>query len=210
VGSFREKTTLPASTMPVMWPAARPRSGIATSSDLHVSAEPRNPSSRACSRSTPCAMWKRSSPFRESDLEYDDMQPTARPRCPGRPRGPQNSSESGRKQRAAVARVVAYRHHVIERLALEFLNGFRARPEISMPSPFMTATASGRTWLGFVPALATCRLHGLRAGTSPRPSASTSGPITAANAAPWWIPKVAMASSKLLEDAVKESVVASA
>src|ERR1035437_2215107 len=43
---------------------------------------------------------------------------------------------------------------------------------------------------------------------------STSGPMTAAKAAPWWIPKVAiataMASSKLLDDAVKESVVASA
>src|ERR1035441_2875628 len=43
---------------------------------------------------------------------------------------------------------------------------------------------------------------------------STSGPMTAAKAAPWWMPKVAMAtamaSSKLLLDAVKESVVASA
>src|ERR1035437_7397259 len=43
---------------------------------------------------------------------------------------------------------------------------------------------------------------------------STSGPMTAAKAAPWWMPNVAiataMASSKLLLDAVKESVVASA
>src|ERR1035441_8124133 len=43
---------------------------------------------------------------------------------------------------------------------------------------------------------------------------STSGPITAAKAAPWWMPNVAiataMASSKLLDDAVKDSVVASA
>lgn len=43
---------------------------------------------------------------------------------------------------------------------------------------------------------------------------STSGPITAAKAAPWWMPKVAMAtaiaSSKLFDEAVKESVVASA
>ncbi len=39
---------------------------------------------------------------------------------------------------------------------------------------------------------------------------STSGPITAAKAAPWWMPKVAtataMASSKLFEAAVNESV----
>jgi hypothetical protein len=41
---------------------------------------------------------------------------------------PVNSLGTGRKHRAAVARVVAYRHHVIERLALEFLNGFRALP----------------------------------------------------------------------------------
>src|ERR1035441_5167195 len=43
---------------------------------------------------------------------------------------------------------------------------------------------------------------------------STSGPMTAAKAAPWWMPQVAMAtamaSSKLLLDALKESVVASA
>jgi len=42
---------------------------------------------------------------------------------------------------------------------------------------------------------------------------STKGPITAAKAAPWWIPKVAtataIASSKLLDAAVNESVAAS-
>ena len=47
-----------------------------------------------------------------------------------------------------------------------------------------------------------------------RTGTSTSGPITAANAAPLLIPKVAMAtamaSSKLFDAAVKESVVASA
>ena len=43
-----------------------------------------------------------------------------------------------------------------------------------------------------------------------RTGTSTSGPMTAANAAPWAMPKVptatAMASSKLLDAAVKESV----
>jgi hypothetical protein len=45
-----------------------------------------------------------------------------------------------------------------------------------------------------------------------RPGTSTSGPITAANAAPWPIPNVAtataIASSKLFDAAVNESVVA--
>jgi len=76
-----------------------------------------------------------------------------------------------RIDRAAFLRVVADGEHVIETLAREFIHRLRLDrcPEISMPSSFMTAIASGRTWPGFVPALSTSKRS--QASCRNRPSA---------------------------------------
>jgi hypothetical protein len=57
----------------------------------------------------------------------------------------------------SVFRVVAERQHVVEILARELIHMFRAVRRMSMPTSLMTAIASGRTVLGFVPALSTAK-----------------------------------------------------
>jgi len=68
-----------------------------------------------------------------------------------------NSHGLAGKDRAAFLGVVAHGEHVIELLAGEFVDPFERWPEISMPSSSMTVMASGRTKLGFVPALKTSK-----------------------------------------------------